>query len=267
MADLSFAVIGNPIEHSVSPLIHGYFAQQLGFSLLYEKIKGDEFGFEQQVLSFFKQGGCGLNVTLPFKPRAFALAAEPTLRCQLAGAANTLWMQENKLYADNTDGIGLVRDLSQIMELRGKRVLILGAGGAARGIIHPLLENQLSSLTLAARTLEKANRILSEFPQIKVVPFNELKGTFDLIINATSASLDGQALVLPEMIMNQQPFCYDLAYDLRQDTAFVQYALSCSCQAMDGLGMLVEQAAEAFYIWHGVRPKTESILQQLRLIS
>lgn len=259
-----FAVIGNPIEHSLSPQIHQQFALQLSISLSYEKIQGNDPGFETQVLDFFKYGGRGLNVTLPFKQRAFALAQHFSARCSSAGAANTLVMKENQLYADNTDGVGLIRDLSRVVELQNKDILILGAGGAARGIIYPLLDMQPTSLTLVNRTIEKAELLQKEFPQIKISSFAHLEGSFDVIINATSASLDGNLLTLPDDIMAQTPFCYDLAYNLQKMTSFVRYASNLGCKAADGLGMLVEQAAEAFYLWHGIMPLTAPVLQNLR---
>jgi shikimate dehydrogenase len=259
-----FAVIGNPIEHSLSPEIHQQFAQQLNISLSYEKMQGNETGFETQVLDFFKNEGRGLNVTLPFKQRAFALAEHFSARCLSAGAANTLMMSDNKLYADNTDGVGLIRDLSRVIDLQSKNILILGAGGAARGIIYPLLDKNLTSLTLVNRTIEKAEILQKEFPQIKIAHSTDRCGSVDLIINATSASLEGNALIVPEAIMVQQPFCYDLAYNQKEMTPFVRYASHLGCKATDGLGMLVEQAAEAFYLWHGVMPLTEPVLQSLR---
>lgn len=259
-----FAVIGNPIEHSLSPVIHQYFAQQFQMSLTYEKIKGDDAHFEKEVFDFFNHGGKGLNVTLPYKQRAFALAKTHSTRCNLAGAANTLLIKENKLYADNTDGIGLIRDLTRIMELQNKNILILGAGGATRGILHPLFQLKPGSITVANRTLEKAEALQNDVPQIQITGFNNLNGVFDLIINATPASLEGNILALPAEMMEQKPFCYDLAYQLKEATPFVRYAHSYGCNAVDGLGMLVEQAAEAFFIWNGIMPSTENVLALLR---
>ncbi|MFO2623235.1 shikimate dehydrogenase [Legionella pneumophila serogroup 1] len=259
-----FAVIGNPIAHSLSPVIHQMFAQQTQIELIYEKILGDDVKFEQQISDFFIQYGNGLNITLPYKKRAYELAKVRTQRCTLAGAANTLWMEENQLHADNTDGIGLIRDLSRFLELKDKKILILGAGGAARGIIFPLLEAKPLQLIVANRTLEKAKELQRQFPQINVTSFAELTEFFDLIINATSASLSDQVIVLPEEVLSHKPFCYDLAYNQKTSTAFVQYARNGGCEAVDGLGMLVEQAAEAFFIWNKVMPSTKEILEQLR---
>ncbi|BCA96958.1 shikimate dehydrogenase (NADP(+)) [Legionella antarctica] len=259
-----FAVIGSPITHSLSPVIHQYFAHQMNVELEYKKIRGNEHRFEQQVSDFFIQDGKGLNVTLPFKQRAFALAQKKTFRCQLAGAANTLWLDEKQINADNTDGIGLIRDLNRYIELQGKNILILGAGGAARGIIHPLLEANPSSLTVANRTVEKVTELLGSFPQIKCSGLDNLSGDFDLIINATSASLDGKNISLPKYVMSPKPVCYDLAYKKKEATPFVNYAKNWGCDAIDGMGMLVEQAAEAFFIWNGAMPETEPVLKLLR---
>lgn len=259
-----FAVIGNPIKHSLSPFIHQHFAQQTGKQLIYEKVEGEEQIFEQQVSDFFVHDGKGLNVTLPFKQRAFSMAKKRTPRCQLAGAANTLWLYENQLNADNTDGIGLIRDLIGYIELQKKNILILGAGGAARGIIHPLLAMNPFSLTVANRTIEKALALQEDFPQVRCSSLDNISGEFDLIINATSASLGGEAITLPFKIISQKPFCYDLAYKQKEATPFVNYAKSMGCDAIDGLGMLVEQAGEAFFIWNGVMPETRRVLELLR---
>ena len=263
MVSNHFAVIGNPIAHSLSPVIHQCFAKQVHVQLTYEKIQADDHSFEQQVADFFVWDGKGLNVTLPFKQRAFAMSDQRTLRCEQAGAANTLWMKENQLHADNTDGIGFIRDLHHYVEVLGKRILILGAGGAARGIIFPLLEQHPDEIIIANRTLAKAKEFQYDFPQTRCISFNEIKGQFDLVINATSASLIGEFVVLPEECMSSRPFCYDLSYKQYDVTAFVHYARQFGCEAVDGLGMLVEQAAEAFFIWHGLMPATREVLEFL----
>ncbi|MCW8408798.1 shikimate dehydrogenase [Legionella sp. PATHC035] len=259
-----FAVIGNPIAHSLSPIIHQCFAKQVNIHLTYEKIKADDPAFERLVADFFAQEGKGLNVTLPFKQRAFEMAPQRSLRCKQAGAANTLWMEANQLHADNTDGIGFIRDLNHYITVEGKRILILGAGGAARGIVHPLLENSPEELIVANRSFAKAEEFQRAFPQTKCVAFNEIKGHFDLVINATSASLAGEFIALPDQCMSAKPFCYDLSYKQHGTTAFVEYARALNCEATDGLGMLVEQAAEAFYIWHKIMPETQEVLMFLR---
>lgn len=259
-----FAVVGNPIDHSLSPLIHQYFAKQTHVHLVYEKIKADEQSFELQVSDFFTHNGKGLNITLPFKQTAFVMAQQTTERCKQAGAANTLWMKDQQLHADNTDGVGLIRDLSRHLTLKGARVLILGAGGAARGIINPLLEHHLDDLVIANRTLATATQLQQAFPQVRCISLFELAGTFDLIINATSASLTGESIALPKECLAAKPLCYDLAYNQQNATPFVQYARDANCSAVDGLGMLVEQAAEAFFIWHGLMPATQELLNSLR---
>lgn len=259
-----FAVMGNPIEHSLSPFIHHYFAKQTHMHLIYEKIKVEEQGFKQQVSDFFSQNGKGLNITLPFKQQAYAMAEQTTPRCKRAGAANTLWMENHQLHADNTDGIGLIRDLNRYFDLQGARILILGAGGAARGIIAPLLEHHLADLAITNRTLATAMQLQNDFPGLRCIKATELIGEFDLIINATSASLAGELAIVPKDCLTTRPFCYDLAYNQKDSTPFVQYAQAADCIAVDGLGMLIEQAAEAFFIWHGVRPETDELLNLLR---
>jgi shikimate dehydrogenase len=259
-----FAVVGNPVAHSLSPVIHQHFAEQCNMSLSYDKMLGNDLSFEEQITTFFAREGSGLNITLPYKQRAFALASHATERCERAGAANTLWISNAQLHADNTDGIGLVRDLMRYLTLNGKSILILGGGGAARGIIYPLLEMNPDSLTVAIRSIEKADELQQTFTEIQIIGLNQLNSRFDLVINATSASLSGDALELPKALMSHHPFCYDLSYKLQEDTSFVHYAKSQACEAVDGLGMLVEQAAESFSIWNGVLPETETILGVLR---
>ncbi|WED43124.1 shikimate dehydrogenase [Legionella cardiaca] len=261
-----FAVMGNPIAHSLSPVIHHRFAEQTGQQLVYEKILVDEGLFETRVSNFFAAGGKGLNVTLPFKQHAFSMAKVRTSRCLQAKAANTLWMQEGLLHADNTDGIGLIRDLVHYLNLEDKRVLLLGAGGAARGVIGPLLESGLTNLTLTNRTVEKAQALQRDFAKIAYCYWEELReqGYFDLIINATSSSLAKETINLPLEILQPATYCYDMAYNSQSVTPFVNWAHEHGCKSTDGLGMLVEQAAEAFFIWHGVRPETRDILAELR---
>ncbi|MGQ3891490.1 shikimate dehydrogenase [Legionella sp. CNM-4043-24] len=256
------AVIGRPISHSLSPAIHQQFAGQFGMELVYERIEGHEQGFEQQVRDFFAAGGKGLNITLPFKERAFAMAGLQTPRCRKARAANTLWMENGRLHADNTDGAGLVNDLSRYVALQGRHLLVLGAGGAARGIIGPLLEAGISRLSLTNRDPVKAQALQQDFPVIHLAAFAKPEPA-DLIINATSAGVTGQALQLPEHLWASRPFCYDLSYSKTGSTPFVDSAKRHGCQAMDGLGMLIEQAAAAFYIWHGKKPDTDLARERL----
>ncbi|WP_419419616.1 shikimate dehydrogenase [Legionella sp. D16C41] len=258
------AVVGNPIAHSLSPVIHQYFANQANKELIYEKIQGDDKGFEQQITDFFNQGGRGLNITLPFKERAFKMAQQVTPRCLRAKAANTLWMQDQQLWADNTDGIGLIRDLTRFINLSNKKILLLGAGGAARGIIGPLLEAK-TTLTIVNRTKGKLLAIAEDFPLITVAEIENLTAEFDLIINATSASLSESNIdFLPRELLANKPYCYDLAYDLKNPTRFVAFTSALGCLAYDGLGMLVEQAAEAFLIWHKFKPDTTDVLNKLK---
>lgn len=261
-----FAVIGNPIAHSLSPFIHQRFAEQTSLTLTYEKICGDHAGFEKQVLDFFAQKGKGLNVTLPFKQRAFEMAKESTLQSKKAKAGNTLWMKSGELWVDNTDGIGLIRDLNRYMSLKDKNILILGGGGAARGIIWPLMDSQPAKLVLANRTADKLKAFQEDFPQMQTQDLAHLRGAFDLVINATSASLQGESIRLPPDCLQNKPLCYDLSYKQQGLTAFVDYAKSQDCPAQDGLGMLVEQAAEAFSIWNGVMPDALPVLSELRTI-
>lgn len=260
-----FAVVGNPIAHSLSPIIHQQFAAQHHIELIYDKIKGDDLHFEQQVKDFFVNGGRGLNITLPFKQRAFALAQLHSERCNMAGAANTLRLAEGQLVADNTDGVGLICDLNRYLKLEQKRILILGAGGAARGIIHTLLGETPASITVANRSDEKKAQFTRDFPMIKWCRLEHIGNGYDLIINATSATLTQQQLLLPAQLIDANPFCYDLSYQLHSDTAFVDWAQALGGRAVDGLGMLVEQAAEAFFLWHGVRPVTTELIKRLRL--
>lgn len=259
-----FAVVGNPIAHSLSPAIHQQFAAQLGIDLSYSKIKGDELHFEQQIDDFFAANGAGLNITLPFKLRAFAMAEQHSERCVRAGAANTLWLNGGKLMADNTDGVGLLRDLSQHTVIAQQHILILGAGGAARGIIQPLLNGNPASLTVANRSNDKMCEFKRDFPQIRWCTLNELGCGYDVIINATSATQSLQQPLLPQKLIEHSLFCYDLSYQLHGHTPFIAAVHECGGRAIDGLGMLVEQAAEAFRLWHGLQPATAEIMNSLR---
>jgi shikimate dehydrogenase len=255
-----YAVMGNPIAHSLSPKLHELFARQTGISLTYEKILVDLAHFEQQVGAFFYQGGKGLNITLPCKERAFAMSDHVSERARQAKAVNTLWMDQGLLCADNTDGIGFLRDIQRHTDLSGKRILILGAGGAARGIIGSLLTVNALQLSIVNRTALKLQLLLNDFPQLTTFPFADLADkSFDVIINATSA----QGLRLPSALASNKPFCYDLTYNLNHPTPFLTWAQAERSTAKDGLGMLVEQGAEAFFIWHGVRPDTEAALRML----
>ena len=259
-----YAVMGNPIAHSLSPEIHRLFAKQTKRALTYDKLQVDTLSFEQDVKAFFHKGGLGLNITLPFKERAFALSEELSARARLAGAVNTLSFRGGRIYGDNTDGIGLLCDLSRFVSLSGKAIALIGAGGAARGVIGSLLTQNPKRLVVANRSVAKAYALQKAFPEIEAISLDTLSGDQDVIINATSSSTLGEALVLPESLLKTKPFCYDLAYLQTGETAFVALAHSFGCDAVDGLGMLVEQAAEAFFIWHGVMPETRSVREYLR---
>ncbi len=266
-----YAVMGNPIEHSKSPLIHRLFAEQTGQDLVYEAILVHPGGFAEAVADFTGAAGKGLNVTVPFKQQAWQIADELSKRAQRAGAVNTLTMGAgDKLSGDNTDGVGLLRDLTRNLgiALSGKKLLLLGAGGAARGILAPLLEQNPSRLLIANRTAERARKLAAEFSDLGELHgcgFVDLKGShFDVIINATAAGLQGHVPELPDGIINSRSYCYDLMY-ASEPTAFVRYARQCGVQAaFDGLGMLVEQAAESFRIWRGIAPDTAAVITALR---
>jgi len=273
-----YAVVGNPISHSKSPFIHRLFAEQTGQEMHYRAELGDPNQFESQVLRWMALGLRGLNVTLPFKERALALATHPSFRAQLAGAANTLRFvpDTTEIEADNTDGVGLMRDLQDRLgiQLKGKSILVLGAGGATRGILGPLLEAHPQQVVLTNRTESRGIALVSAMQSalssqslvfLSQSELVERSEGFDLVINATSSSLSGAIPDLPPNVWVHQPIAYDLAYAPKGDTAFMSLARERSArQCSDGLGMLVEQAAEAFYWWRGIRPETDSVLFKIR---
>jgi len=265
-----YAVMGNPIAHSQSPGIHAQFAKQTGESLAYEAILVGIDHFAQAVDDFQQSGGCGLNITVPFKQQAWSLAQVRSERAELAGAVNTLMYQEGQWFGDNTDGVGLVNDLVQNhqIKLQGKKILVLGAGGAARGVLAPLLAQQPDVVMIANRTASKARELATLFSNhgnIKGMGFDELpEQPFDCIINATAASLQGEVPPIPVACIGAQTCAYDMMYAAHA-TAFLQWAQKNGAQScIDGLGMLVEQAAESFYIWRHVRPQTEPVITYLR---
>jgi len=269
MTDL-YAVVGNPIGHSKSPQIHSAFAAQTRQDLLYTAQLVPLDSFELALDKFFKHGGCGVNVTVPFKENAWRYADEFTPRAQRAQAVNTLKkMSDGSILADNTDGVGLVRDLTvnHGVTLTGKRILLLGAGGAVRGVLQPILEQQPAELIIANRTLSKAQTLAADFADlgnIKAAAFGALDGSFDVIINGTSASLSGDLPPLSPAVLTAGTVCYDMMYST-QTTVFNQWALDHGVtKAIDGLGMLVEQAAEAFALWRDVRPETATVITVLR---
>ena len=266
-----YAVMGNPIGHSKSPRIHTLFAAQTGQSLEYRAIRVEPGGFPAAVDRFRASGGRGLNITVPFKQEAWVYADEHSPRAQRAGAVNTLQFRDDgTVFGENTDGAGLVRDLmvNHRIPLTNRRILLLGAGGAARGVLQPLLAQQPTVLVIANRTPVKAVELAQIFKDLGPVSgcgFNELAdSTFELIINATAAGLSARVPPLPEAILAQEGCCYDMMYgDL--PTAFVHWARTQGAkQAVDGLGMLVEQAAESFLLWRRVRPNTVPVIAALR---
>lgn len=264
-----YAVMGNPIMHSRSPRIHSLFAAQTQQRLEYTAIQVDSGGFVQAVGNFNASGGKGLNVTVPFKQEAFALVNTCTARAQRAGAVNTIKFEKKTLFGDNTDGVGLVRDLmvNRQLDLHGKKILLMGAGGAARGVLAPLLEQQPAGIVIANRTPDKAVELAQQFVdlgQVRGIGFDQLDTEqFDLIINATAASLQGEMPTLPDTVLAKQACCYDMMYG--KLTPFMQWASEHAVtRIFDGLGMLVEQAAESFYLWRGVRPATQAVITQLR---
>jgi shikimate dehydrogenase len=268
-----YGVVGFPIAHSRSPFIHGMFARQTAQNMEYRLYEITPAAFATEVARFFNGGGAGLNVTVPHKTAAADFAAELTPRAERAGAVNTLAMQGGRILGDNTDGTGLVRDLlgNLRVELAGQRVLILGAGGATRGILGPLLENGLNELLVANRTAERARDLVSPFSdlgQVRGCGFDDLPlRPFDLVINATSAGLDGYSPKINPAVIGPMTICYDLSY-AKTDTPFVKWAWSQGCaRAVEGWGMLVEQAAESFALWRGVRPDTAPVLAVLESAS
>lgn len=266
-----YAVFGNPIKHSRSPQIHAAFAEQTGQALHYRAHKVELGRFAEVASEFFRNGGRGLNITVPFKLDAFEFADELSGRARRAGAVNTLARGEDgRIYGDNTDGVGMVRDINDNLgwSLAGKRILVLGAGGAVRGILGPLLKQRPEELVVANRTLEKAEALAELFAELGPVsgqPFEALPGRqFDLIINGTSASLSGDLPPLPSHILSNEGSAYDMMYGA-EPTPFMRWAAAEAAWAVsDGLGMLVEQAAESFCIWRGVRPDTRPVIELIR---
>ncbi|MEE9446423.1 MAG: shikimate dehydrogenase [Arenicellales bacterium] len=265
-----FTVIGHPIEHSLSPQIHRKFARQADVSLVYTKTLGEAGGFNQAVQHFMASDGAGVNVTVPFKLDAFALCDSITDRARTAGAVNTIWFEEDKIFGDMTDGVGMVRDIEQNqgVELTGKRILVIGAGGAVRGVLQPLLAANPSELILCNRTEGTAIELAAEFKHqgnIQARAMNDLQGeSFDIIINGTSASLSDDLPAVPPSIFKQGCFAYDMMY-AHQPTIFMKWAMNKGAgKVSDGLGMLVEQAAVGFEIWHGKTVNTAPVIENLR---
>ncbi|UXY16184.1 shikimate dehydrogenase [Chitiniphilus purpureus] len=268
---MRYAVFGNPIAHSKSPQIHAAFAAQFGLAQFrYDKLLAPLDGFAATVRDFIAAGGAGCNVTVPFKEEAFRLAATLSARAEAAGAVNTLLVQaDGSLLGDNTDGAGLVADLLRHGELAGRRLLLLGAGGAARGVLLPLSAQTPAAMVLANRTAAKATALAAEFAPRLSVPLtgtglDGIAGRFDVVINATSASLGGTALPLPADVFAPGALAYDMMYG-KDETPFLAQARAAGVATrVDGLGMLVGQAAEAFALWTGHRPQVAPVLAQLR---
>lgn len=266
-----YAVMGNPITHSKSPQIHQQFAEQTGQTLSYDKIKVETENFATDVAEFQKNNGKGLNITVPLKEEAFKLATQLTERARRAGAVNTLILNNaNDYIGDNTDGAGLVHDLTQNhqTELKDKDILILGAGGAVRGILEPFIKQQPARLVIANRTIKRAQDLANDFSDIAnitVCEYSQLAGQqFDIIINGTSASLSGDLPPLPDNLLKANSTTYDMMYG-KDDTPFMQWSKENNAAVIiDGLGMLVEQAAESFYCWRKVKPNTQPVLESIR---
>ncbi|MDH4039625.1 MAG: shikimate dehydrogenase [Gammaproteobacteria bacterium] len=266
-----YAVFGNPIKQSKSPAIHAAFAAQCGQQLQYRAVLVELDGFVRAARKFFDEAGAGLNVTVPFKQEAFEFADRLTDRARRAGAVNTLTRcADGGIEGDNTDGIGLVRDMIANLgwAVQGLRVLVLGAGGAARGVLEPLLREKPKELLIVNRTPARARQLAAEFADIGPVEGGgyALVGdrSFDLVINATSAGLSGEMPDLPGTVLTERSCCYDMVYGA-QPTVFMRWAAHHAAWAVaDGLGMLVEQAAQSFYIWRRVRPETGPVIRQIR---
>ncbi|MGQ9862358.1 MAG: shikimate dehydrogenase [Thiobacillaceae bacterium] len=263
-----YAVFGNPIAHSKSPLIHAAFARQTGQDLDYTALLAPVDGFVECVIAFRAGGGAGANVTVPFKEQAYALATLRSARAEAAGAVNTLHFRGAQIHGDNTDGAGLIADLTRNLgvKLQGRRILLMGAGGAARGVVQPLLACGPSVLFIANRTPRRAVELAARFRHAGPVQgggYDILAGSaYDVIINATAASLTGELPPLPDGIFAADGLAYDMMYG--RDTPFLELARQAGARVADGLGMLVEQAAESFFLWRGVRPDTAPVIAMLR---
>ena len=263
----NFLVVGKPIAHSLSPMIHHMFAEQCGIDFTFEKFLSDEATFQDDVKQFLKNQGRGLNVTVPFKQLAFELADEHTERATLAGVCNTLMrLDDGRILGDNTDGIGLVSDLHRhLKSLIGKSVLILGAGGAVRGILGPLLDSKLKSCCIATRSPQKAESLTQHFPSITIYDYASIREqNFDLIINATSAGLNNELPPLPTRCLSANTTIYDCTYGPKAKPFLDWCREHGAGNCVDGLGMLVEQAAESFMLWHRIRPNTGPVIEQLQ---
>lgn len=264
-----YAVLGNPVAHSQSPFIHQCFARQTHQSMDYDRILAPLEDFAGSLRTFFAQGGQGCNITVPFKEQAYQLCTQLTQRAEAAKAVNTIKQTHFGLLGDNTDGAGLLADLQRHLDISNKHILLIGAGGAARGVLLPLLQAKPATLSLTNRTPERAIQLYTEFASrttsLQYIPLTQIDTQpFDIIINATSAGLGVQALALPDALFRCAELAYDMVYGPAH-TAFLQQAARCCVpHVVDGLGMLVHQAAEAFYVWRGVYPDTAPVEAALR---
>lgn len=269
-----YAVVGNPVGHSKSPFIHARFAEQTGEPIEYTHLLAPVDAFVPHVRAFIEAGGRGLNVTVPFKLEAHALATKLSPRAAAAGAVNTLRFEAGEIHGDNTDGFGLVRDIEVNLAtpLKGMRILLLGAGGAARGVVLPMLERAPHTLTIVNRTGAKASALVDQFSAAAHAAGCRLSGgsaaaiepgAYDVIINATAASIDAALPECDDRAFGDDTLAYDMMYGA-QPTVFMRHAQTLGARAADGLGMLVEQAAESFHIWRGVRPEGAPVLAELR---
>lgn len=264
-----YAVMGNPVSHSQSPAIHALFATQTGQSMRYDPLLVEHSALVQAVSVFQQQGGRGLNITVPFKQEAWSLATQRSARAELAGAVNTLSFSDGHILGDNTDGAGLVQDLQrQLGSIEGKKILVLGAGGAVRGVLSPLLKQNPEHILVANRTASKADHLADLFSSLGSISssgFEALQtASFDLIINGTATSLQGDVPAITTATINSHTCVYDMMY-AAQPTAFMQWASQAGAAlCVDGLGMLVEQAAESFYLWRQIRPETDPVIKKIR---
>lgn len=266
----NYAVFGNPVKHSKSPQIHSLFARQTGITLAYQAIEVPLNNFNEYVSLFATQKGKGLNITVPFKENAYSLCDVLTQRAEDCGSVNTIWFDDNRVHGDTTDGQGLINDLTTNHEinLNNKSILVLGAGGSVKAILEPLLIQKPEKIIIANRTLSRAEALVEKFSMlgnIEARSYSKLVDqSFDLVINGTSLSLQGELPPLPETLFNSNACSYDLMYST-EPTIFMQWSTKQGAsKVLDGLGMLVEQAAEAFNIWHGVMPETATVIKVLR---
>lgn len=269
-----FAVVGNPVAHSKSPAIHAAFAAQTGLALTYERICAPLDDFETIVNDFFRNSGTGLNITVPFKEKAWLMARSGLSdRARLAGAVNTLWTENGVLKACNTDGVGLLADLRRLnADPAGKRILLVGAGGASKGVAFPLLETGCKTLHIINRTASKATSLVESIraqqpeagSRVTAGGLDTLEGRWDIVINATSSSISDQAPAIKNLALAPDSMAYDMFY-ASQPTAFMHFAQQAGASRIaDGLGMLVGQAAASFQIWNGIAPDVEPVLTLLR---